>query len=72
MTDLTTNDEVGKQKSGLSALTGHTLSMAGSAFSPDGRRIVPAGGDNILKVWEAESGSLVAQVEFPGVARSRA
>ena len=38
------------------ALKGHAFFVTGVRFSPDGRRIVTAGWDNLAKVWDAESG----------------
>jgi WD40 repeat protein len=37
-------------------LRGHSYSVYGVAFSPDGKRLATASGDQTAKVWDAESG----------------
>ncbi len=44
----------------IRTLEGHSSSVSGCAFSPDGQRIVSASWDRTLKVWDAESGKCVA------------
>ena len=43
-------------------LTGHTDMIISCSYSPDGRRIVSGGYDNTLKIWDAETGSLLADL----------
>ena len=38
----------------LCKLEGHTESVYGVAFSPDGKRIVTGSGDKTARVWDAE------------------
>ncbi len=43
----------------MSTLTGHADSVLDCAFSRDGGRIVSAGNDGTLKVWDASSGAVL-------------
>ena len=40
----------------LLTLSGHARSVSGCAWSPDGRRVLSASGDQSLKIWDAASG----------------
>ena len=40
----------------LQLQTGHSDSVSGCAWSPDGRRVLSASGDQSLKIWDAVSG----------------
>ena len=42
----------------FATLTGHTGPVYGVVFSLDGRRVISAGGDKLIKVWDPE----IAQV----------
>ena len=57
-------------------LNGHTHSVSGIAFSPDGRRLVSGSNDRRVKVWDLESGREVMNFsidtgEVAGVTYSR-
>jgi len=39
-------------------LTGHTGGVYSASFSPDGKLIVSAGGDNTPRIWDAKTGEL--------------
>src|SRR5450432_201589 len=41
-------------------LEGHTMHVNSIAFSPDGHRIVSGSGDKTIRVWDAETGAVVA------------
>ena len=42
-------------------LRGHAYSVLSVAFSPDGKRIVSGSQDNLVKVWDAETGAEVSR-----------
>ena len=44
----------------LRTLAGHTGGVNAVAVTPDGRRAVSASGDQTLKVWDLESGTVKA------------
>jgi WD40 repeat protein len=46
-------------------LTGHTASVTDCNFSPDGTRLVSAGADGALRVWDASSGELLRAIKLP-------
>jgi WD40 repeat protein len=41
-------------------LKGHTRTVTSAAFSPDGKRVVTASGDDTARLWDAESGKEIA------------
>ncbi|KAF7967335.1 hypothetical protein HWV62_34697 [Athelia sp. TMB] len=43
----------------VSALSGHTRTVACVAYSPDGTRIVSGSWDNTLRLWDVESGEAI-------------
>ena len=44
----------------LRTLDGHSAAVNGVAVTPDGRRAVSASEDNTLKVWDLETGEVLA------------
>jgi WD40 repeat protein len=55
------------------ALSKHTSSVRGAAFSPDGTRVVTASNDNTARIWDAKTGaSLVTLVGHTDVVVSAA
>ena len=44
----------------LRSLVGHSDSVRGCAFSPDGKLVVSASGDRTLRVWDALTGQTLA------------
>jgi WD40 repeat protein len=44
----------------IRTLEGHASGVKAVALTPDGRRAVSGSDDNTLKVWDLESGSLIA------------
>jgi len=50
----------------LRTLTGHTAGVRAVAVTPDGRRAVSASDDQTLKVWDLESGAVIATFSGDG------
>jgi len=46
----------------VAELSGHTADVWSAAFSPDGKWVVTASGDQSSRVWEAASGKLVTEL----------
>lgn len=46
-------------------LEGHRGEVYHVAWSPDGQRLVSAGGDNTLRTWETDSGALLSTLASP-------
>jgi eukaryotic-like serine/threonine-protein kinase len=49
-------------------LLGHTAGLWGAEFSPDGTRIATASIDGTVKIWEADSGRLLKDIDSSAVA----
>ena len=49
----------------MHTLTGHSGFVCVVAFSPNGNRVASGSSDNIVKIWNAETGALVSS--FVGV-----
>lgn len=49
----------------LLTLKGHTDDVESVAFSPDGRRLVAAIGDDTVRVWDSSTGHLLLTVSLP-------
>ncbi len=47
----------------IRTLEGHSFSVSGCAFSPDGKLIVSASWDRTLKVWDSETGQSLRTLE---------
>ena len=46
----------------MATLSGHKNAVKSYAYSPDGRRIVSAGSDGTLKIWDAGSGNEITTI----------
>jgi hypothetical protein len=46
-----------------------TLGIVSVAFAPDGQRLITPGKDHIVRVWDARTASLDAQLEWAGAAQ---
>ena len=44
----------------MRTLTGHTDSVVSVAFSHDGKRVVSGSNDNLVKIWDTETGAEVS------------
>ena len=44
-------------------LTGHTGGVKSAAFSPDGKRIVTASSDKTARLWDAETGKPIGELD---------
>ena len=49
----------------LHVLEGHTSIVRSVAFQPGTRRLVSGGSDRSLRVWDAEKGALLAELQLP-------
>ncbi|MSP11830.1 MAG: hypothetical protein EXR62_02615 [Chloroflexi bacterium] len=48
-------------------LTGHTAGVNHASFSPDGKLVVTAGLDSTARIWEAQSGKIIATLNHNDV-----
>jgi len=49
-------------------LTGHSRPVLSVAFSPNGKRVVSGSDDNLVKIWDTDTGAQVSS--FCGIALS--
>jgi RNA polymerase sigma factor (sigma-70 family) len=56
--------DVAKGKENL-VLKGHTRSVTGVAYSPDGKRLVSGSRDRTIRIWETDTGKTVHEIKVP-------
>ena len=43
-------------------LTGHENGVMSVSFSPDGKQVVSASADGLVKIWDTETGAVVSSI----------
>jgi len=46
-------------------LSAHDLYITGLAFSPDGQRLASAGDDQVIRIWNLDTGSIIHTIDIP-------